>query len=758
MSYAFDRLKTALADRYTIERELGAGGMATVYLAHDLKHDRKVAVKVLRPELAAVLGAERFLNEIKVTANLQHPHILPLHDSGKADSRTAGQSDSVPPEFLYYVMPYMAGESLRDKLNREKQLPIDESLTIASQVADALGSAHRQGVVHRDTKPENILLREGHAVVADFGIALAVTSAGGDRLTETGLSLGTPACMSPEQVAGDREIDGRSDIYSLACVLYEMLAGDPPFVASSPRAVLAKHVTDPAPPITTVRSSVPRPVAVGIAKALSKAPADRFDSAKAFSESLFSKAKKVEPEIKSIVVLPFENLSPDPDNEYFADGLTEELIAELSGVRALRVISRTTAMKLKGADKDVATISRELNVQYVLEGSVRKAGNALRITAQLIDANQDAHLWADRYSGNMDDVFEIQERLSREIVDQLRVSLSPEEDRRIAKRPINDLVAYDCYLRAKREYIRGTEEGVDRAVVLLEKALAIEGPNELLFATLGTAHLFYWMPLPLRQDETLLDQADVYAEKVFALNPDSPHGHALRGMALFMNGSLAEAAAHLKEAHRLAPNNADALFGLTGLAVFGGHLDTARSYYEKLSAVEPWSGINPNWIDCFSGLFDAAVEGYRKEYEVDPTSPYTRWAHAHTLAMSGRADEAREIFELVKRDTPETMYGRFADAYSCGLRGNAEGALRAMTPELLAAAKPHWQMRWIVASLYALIGRENEALDWLELAVTHGFYNYIFLEREPFLKRLHTNPRFRTIVDEARRRSEALEP
>jgi serine/threonine-protein kinase len=330
-----ERLKTALADRYTIEREIGSGGMATVFLAEDCKHHRQVAIKVLRPDLSAVLGANRFLNEITVTANLQHPHILPLHDSGEADS------------LLYYVMPYVEGESLRQRLNREKQLPIEDALRITAQIAEALESAHRQGVVHRDIKPENVLMREGHAVVADFGIALAVTAAGGERLTGTGLPLGTPNYMSPEQVAGEREIDSRSDVYSLACVLYEMLAGDPPFTASTLRAVLLKHVSEPAPAIDAVRSGVPQPVAAAISRALGKAPADRFESAKAFAEALFAAAKEAEPEIKSIVVLPFENLSPDPDNAFFADGLTEELIAELSELRQLRVISRTSAMQFK---------------------------------------------------------------------------------------------------------------------------------------------------------------------------------------------------------------------------------------------------------------------------------------------------------------------------------------------------------------------------------------------------------------------------
>jgi len=280
VSDSLERLKVALSDRYSIERELGAGGMATVYLAHDVKHDRKVAVKVLRPELAAVLGAERFLNEIKVTANLQHPHILPLHDSGEADS------------FLYYVMPYVEGESLREKLNREKQLSIEEAIEITKSVASALDYAHRQNVIHRDIKPENILLHDGQPVVADFGIALAVTAAGGTRLTETGLSLGTPQYMSPEQATGDRGIDGRSDIYSLACVLYEMLAGDPPHTGSTVQAVIAKVVTDRPREITELRDTVPPHVAAVLQNALAKLPADRFAQVADFMEALAGRSIK----------------------------------------------------------------------------------------------------------------------------------------------------------------------------------------------------------------------------------------------------------------------------------------------------------------------------------------------------------------------------------------------------------------------------------------------------------------------------------
>src|SRR5690349_21706058 len=267
-----------LADRYRIERELGAGGMATVYLARDLKHDRDVALKVLKPELAAVLGADRFVVVIKTTASLQHPHILPLFDSGTADG------------FLYYVMPYIEGETLRDKLNRETQLGIDEAVRITKEVADALDYAHRHGVIHRDIKPENILLHDGRPMVADFGIALALSAAAGGRMTETGMSLGTPHYMSPEQSTADKEITGRSDIYSLGSVLYEMLAGEPPHVGHSAQQIIMKIIAEDVQPVTKLRKAVPANVAAAVAKSLEKLPADRFDTAKAFADALANPA------------------------------------------------------------------------------------------------------------------------------------------------------------------------------------------------------------------------------------------------------------------------------------------------------------------------------------------------------------------------------------------------------------------------------------------------------------------------------------
>ena len=362
-----DRLKAALADRYTLEREIGRGGMATVWLAQDVKHHRKVAVKVLDPEPAQTLGSGRSLREVETAANLQHPHILPLHDSGEADG------------FLYYVMPYVEGESLRDRLNREKQLSVEDALRISREVADALSYAHSQGVIHRDIKPENILLQSGHAVVADFGIARAIDRAGGETLTGTGIPIGTPAYMSPEQAVGSKDLDGRSDLYSLGCVLYEMLAGHPPFVGSSVEGVVYQHISTPPPPITSIRPAVPAQVAATLERALAKTPADRFNPVALFVEALGVRG-------------------------FFAGGLHDELLTQLAQVAALKVIGRTSVLTYEGSSKRLSEIGAELGVGSLVEGSVQVLGNRLRVNVQLIDAATEAHLWAEHYDRTLDPI------------------------------------------------------------------------------------------------------------------------------------------------------------------------------------------------------------------------------------------------------------------------------------------------------------------------------------------------------------------
>ncbi len=749
-THALDRLRTALADRYVIEHEIGSGGMATVYRAEDRKHHRPVAIKALRPDLSATLGPKRFLNEIRVAARLNHPHILGLHDSGDADG------------LLYYVMPLVEGESLRAKIDREKQLSIDEAVALIRQAASALHCAHEQGVIHRDIKPENILIHRGLAVVADFGIALAVTAAaGGERLTDPGLSLGTPAYMSPEQVTGDREIDGRSDIYSLACVLYEMLAGDPPFLASNARAVLLKHVTDPAPSITTVRPQIPPPVAAAIATALGKHPEDRFESAQAFGEALSADLTEAAPADTSIVVLPFENLSPDPDNAFFADGLTEELIAELSGVRQLRVISRTSAMRFRGTTKSVPTIAGELNVRYVLEGSVRRAGGSVRITAQLIDASTDSHLWAERYSGTLDDIFDLQERLSQRITEALRVALTPDEARRIACCRFDDFRAFDALLRARQEMSRLTPEGIERAIHFVQRAQEVVGENPLVHATLARCYSLSY-EFGISHDRETLERADAHASKALELAPDL-------GLALFAQAHVRHKRGEYLEVVRLlrharqTDRNTDALTLLALVLAQVGRIDEAREVAAEALLLDPldlFTRAIRGVIDLFDGRFDAAASRFQQIVD-DPSTctPHIEWMLAQAMAHAGRLEEASAFFARVAA-TDAAPVADLSELYLQAKDGDrgAVAALLDQSSVMVETARTDESFPIFIANCLTMVGDEGGALEWLGQAIDWGFCNDRYLtEHNPFLHPLRSDPRFEQLIGRARQMREAFD-
>src|SRR5687767_6197035 len=450
---AASQLFAALTGRYRLERELGSGGMATVYLAHDERHDRPVAIKVLHPDVAESVGAERFLAEIHTTAKLTHPNILPLFDSGNEDG------------ILYYVMPLVVGESLRARLDRERRLGVADALRITREVGDALAYAHANGVIHRDIKPENILLAGGgprggpgatgdpsaaHALVADFGIARAATPAGGERLTSAGLSVGTPAYMSPEQAAADPHVDGRSDQYSLACVLFELLVGEPPFAGPSVDSILVRRFTRPPPRVSGVRDDIPRHLDGAIFTAMARDPDERFPTIARFIDALSAPAR---PPVTlagaeaSVAVLPFTNMSADPENEYFGDGMAEEITNALAQVTGLRVAARTSAFAFKGKDHDLRAIGEQLNVTAVLAGSVRRAGNRVRITAQLIDVADGLHLWSDRYDRELTDIFAIQDEIATAIASRLAVALRGGGT--LVRPSTSNLDAYELYLKAR---------------------------------------------------------------------------------------------------------------------------------------------------------------------------------------------------------------------------------------------------------------------------------------------------------------------
>jgi eukaryotic-like serine/threonine-protein kinase len=744
------QLTTALAARYRVLREIGRGGMATVYLADDPKHRRQVAIKVLEPTLSAALGHDRFLREIELTASLTHPHILPLYDSGVADG------------LAYYVMPYVEGQTLRAHLSDKGRLPLDEALRIAKGVADALAFAHRKGIVHRDIKPENVLLQAGHALVADFGIARVASLAGDVGLTQTGMVIGTPSYMSPEQTVGDASVDGRSDIYSLGCLLFEALTGSPPFRGGTAVDVARRRLTEAAPRLRGSASEIPAAVDEAVAKALARDPGDRFATAEAFAAALNTdRAAPAVAPAKGLVVLPFGNLSPDPENEFFADGLTEEVIADLSGISALRVISRTSAMRFKGTDKDVKTIARELNVRYVLEGSVRRAGSSLRVTAQLIEAETDSHVWAEKYSGSIEDVFAIQEEISRKIVKALQVKLTDTESRAVAERPIDSPAAYDCYLRAQYEMFQFTPASLDRAKKLADTGLAIIGENPLLLATRGLVS-WYYLNFSVRPEERYLDDAASFAARAIEQDPDNFLGIFLRGLVAAKRGDIEGAVRDMRSAHALKPGDASVARELMRHLQTAGqeHTPFGRSIRETVFQIDP---LNPlNWSQvAYHHLADGRVgqaeSSARRAYELSERGSPTRTYVGFLLAMLGHRAEAVRILGEVAMVLGTSPYGALSAFLARALQGDADAALRHVTPLLEQSARWVEYLAWMLADGYALIGRRDDAVRWLGRAVDQGFINYPILSKlDPLLESIRGDAEFQTLMEQVQRRWQAF--
>jgi serine/threonine-protein kinase len=577
-----EALTAALADKYLIERELGAGGMAIVYLARDLKHDRNVAVKVFRPELAASIGVDRFLREIQVTAKLQHPHILPLHDSGEA----GGQ--------LYYVMPYVEGESLRDLLDREQQLGLQEAVKIAQEAAEALAYAHSYGIVHRDMKPENILLSGGHAIVADFGIARAVSEAGGEKLTQTGMAVGTPAYMSPEQASGDVHVDARTDIYSLGCVLYEMLVGQPPFTGPTPQAVMARHSMDQVPLPHVVRQSIPEDLEAIVLCTLEKAPADRFHTAAELAAALnavisgevprltnasLARARRTETKRRtvplgavvgavaalavafaawqlwpsasapavggldptSIAVLYLEDRSEGGELSYVADGLTEGLIRELSRVQGINVVSRNGSAQFRGSTAAPDSIAGALKVGTLVQGSIEPVGDKLRIMVRLIEGSSGADFDRRSFDVPAGELIAAQDSVSREVSLLLRERLGEEVRMRERRSATQSVDAWALVQRGERMR-KDAEELLESGG--LDTCLATLGGADSLLALAEVADPSWVEPAVLRSrvayrrarlepdfDDRLaaIEQGLQIAEHALEIDPQYPEALEMRG-------------------------------------------------------------------------------------------------------------------------------------------------------------------------------------------------------------------------------------
>jgi TolB-like protein/Flp pilus assembly protein TadD len=686
--------------------------MATVYLAHDLKHRRRVALKVIHPHLAYALGAGRFLREIETAAALAHPHILPLFDSGAGTREAGGEG------ILWYTMPYVEGETLRARLARERQLAVADAVRIAAQVADALAYAHEHGVIHRDVKPENILLSGSHALVADFGVARALTAAAGERLTQTGMAVGTPAYMSPEQACADPDADQRSDLYSLGCVLYEMLAGEPPYTGPTAQAVTARRLTDPIPSVRTVRPTVPEWLDRAVRTVLAPIPADRFATAARFAQCLVAPSAADAPlpaqAERSIAVLPFTNMSADPEAEYFADGVAEEILNALTQVQPLHVAARTSAFAFKGKNEDIGEIGRKLKVATVLEGSVRKAGNRLRITAQLVDVANGYHLWSQRYDREMADVFAIQDDIAQSIVLALRLVLS-EQERRAIQRPRVEVEAYEYYLRGRQLFHQFRRRSLDGARQMFAKAIAIDAGFARAYAGIADCHSFLYEKHD--PSEANLDQADAASRKALELDPESAEAHAARGHALSLRGRFDEARQAFAASIRIAPKLFEAHYFFGRACVLQGRREEAVRHFEEAGRVRPEDFQSRS-------LLGSVLEGLGRNEEAKAT-------HQEALRL------IEQHLELYPDDARAVYFG----AGSLVQRGEVERALE-WAQRALALDPEDSAILYNVACVYAEAGEVERALDCLEQAVRQGMRNRAWFQNDADLDSLRNHPRF----------------
>jgi serine/threonine-protein kinase len=741
-----ERLGAALTARYQIQRELGQGGMAKVFLARDLKYEREVAVKVLRPDISAEVGGPRFLQEIQIAARLHHPHILPLYDSDQIDG------------LVYYVMPYIQGETLRQRIERERQLPVAEALQIAREVLDALSYAHSCNVVHRDIKPANILLDAGHALVADFGIARAL----GVGDSTTGHVIGTPAYMSPEQIDGSKYLDGRTDIYSMGCVLFEMLVGQPPFRGSTLTAVIANRLSSPVPSARAFRELVPEAVDAALRKAMATLPADRFSTAAQFSEALGTPATvaiavgaaqtlvQEHASAKSVAVLPFENMSTDPENEYFSDGITDDIIAQLSKISALKVISRTSSMQYKKTTKKIAAIAQELGVGSVLEGSVRRAGQRVRIVVHLVEPTSEKHLWGETFDRQLTDIFEVQSEVAQQITGALSVALSPEEKKRVEKKATEDVDAYNLYLLGRFHANKWAEADVLKGIECFQNAIAKDPGYAVAYAGLADAYELLSIGFSSKPPVEYLTLAKGMALKALEMDDTLAEAHTSLAYARWL-GDLdwTGAEKEFKRALELKTSYVMAHEWYAEYLASLGRFEEAVSEIKRAQQLDPLAvPVNRavGWILYFARRYDEAIEELRKTLTMNPDFLGARLVLWWVWIAKGSYGEAiADLRKEVERPGLRTVK-KLMLAYALAASGNrdeANGLLWELEPKLATEER----LALLSALLFIALDMKDRAFQQLHRALDLREPGLLFAKVAPWLDPLRSDPRYGALVN-----------
>ena len=742
MSAATERLAAALRDRYRVERELGAGGMATVYLAHDLKHERRVAIKVLHPELAESLGRQRFLREIRLAAGLNHPHILPLYDSGEADG------------FLFFVMPVMEDQTLRERLRQEGHLSVETAVRLAGEVADALDYAHRHEVVHRDIKPENILLHEGHAMVADFGIGKAVAAASGvtSTFTQVGVTVGTPAYMSPEQASGD-EVDGRSDLFALGCVLYEMLTGKVAFTGATTQAVISSRFIHTPPEVSSVRPEVPTSVSRIVARLLSQAAAERPATGAQVAAALSSTpvtgsaAAGRQPDQTSIAVLPFSSLSRDADDEFFADGVTEEILNALAQIPRLRVAGRSSAFSFKGKNEDLRSIGAKLNVETILEGTIRRAGPRLRVTAQLSKASDGYQLWSERYDRVAEDVFAVQDEIAGAIASRLRLTLASEQT---GRPPTQHLGAYQLYLKGRALlYQRG--KSIPKALECFEQAVALDPNYAQAWAGMADAYTTSGYS-GLGPSSVFMPKALEAARRALELDPNLAEAHnAMACAALTYERNYQLAEREFLRAIELNPSyqQAQAWYGLFYLHWTAGRFRDGHDVLLAATRNDPLSAygfVILTFSEFVGGLLHEALAHGRRGVELDPNSYLAQWCVAQALGSAGQLDEAVAAFDRALAISGRHIWALAGLACVYAAWGKHQDARRIFAEARTREATEHMQPSMLASAAWAA-GERDLAIAYADRAERERDPLFVLIARLwPDYAPMRQDPRFKAIV------------